>query len=82
MPSVISISMALNRSGLEEQVSGVPATFPSIDPLDAYYLLNPSGDLSGTQVEFEEWFKNKKWEVIATFLIIWHMFYNKKEAYP
>eukprot|EP00268_Persea_americana_P017925 TRINITY_DN18757_c0_g1_i15.p1 TRINITY_DN18757_c0_g1~~TRINITY_DN18757_c0_g1_i15.p1 ORF type:complete len:389 (+),score=75.84 TRINITY_DN18757_c0_g1_i15:652-1818(+) len=62
MPSVISISVALNRSCGQEEVSGVTATFPSIDPWDAYYLLNPSGDLSSTQVEFEDWFRNKKWE--------------------
>lgn len=75
MPSVISISVALNRScGQEEELGGVIATFPSIDPWDAYYLLNPSGDLSSTQVEFEDWFRNKKWEVIASSLIIWHNF--------
>ncbi|XP_058089660.1 separase [Magnolia sinica] len=59
MPSVGSISAALNRSQSHQaQVGRVAATFPSIDPMDAYYLLNPSGDLSFTQVEFEEWFQN------------------------
>lgn len=63
MPSISSISMALDRNcGHQEPVSGTAATFPSIDPLDAYYLLNPSGDLSSSQVEFEEWFREQKWE--------------------
>ncbi|GJY95415.1 retrovirus-related pol polyprotein from transposon TNT 1-94 [Tanacetum coccineum] len=30
--------------------------FPMIDPLDAYNLLNPGGDLSETQARFEAWF--------------------------
>ncbi|XP_020517182.1 separase isoform X2 [Amborella trichopoda] len=37
-------------------------SLPSVDPLDAYYLLNPSGDLHHTQSTFEDWFRNQKWE--------------------
>ena len=60
MPSVWSISARLNRSyGNQEQVR----TFPFIDPLDAFYLLNPDGDLSGTQTDFENWFKDQNLEV-------------------
>ncbi|KAF6164599.1 hypothetical protein GIB67_032827 [Kingdonia uniflora] len=64
MPSVGSISSTINIScHLKEQIGRVVATaFPSIDPLDAFYLLNPSGDLQHTQAEFEEWFKDKKLE--------------------
>ena len=37
---------------------------PSIDPYDAYFLLNPSGDLGSTQAAFEEMFKSQHgWEV-------------------
>ncbi|XP_056159390.1 separase isoform X2 [Syzygium oleosum] len=61
MPSVGSIFLTLDRSSQrEEQQVGPIASFPFIDPLDAYYLLNPSGDLSSTQVEFENWFRDQK----------------------
>ncbi|XP_030513656.2 separase isoform X1 [Rhodamnia argentea] len=61
MPSVGSFFLALDRSSqLEEQVGPPVASFPFIDPLDAYYLLNPSGDLNSTQVEFENWFRDQK----------------------
>ncbi|XP_010245919.1 PREDICTED: separase isoform X3 [Nelumbo nucifera] len=61
MPSVGSIFATLSKSfHPQEQIGKVVAAFPSIDPLDAFYLLNPSGDLSHTQVEFEDWFKNQK----------------------
>ncbi|XP_044490537.1 separase-like isoform X4 [Mangifera indica] len=59
MPSVGSIFAALERIHHQEQVRKLVATFPSIDPLDAYYLLNPSGDLSYTQVQFEDWFRDQ-----------------------
>ncbi|KAM5574597.1 hypothetical protein ABKV19_013836 [Rosa sericea] len=32
------------------------------DPLDAFYLLNPSGDLNYTQNEFETWFRDQNLE--------------------
>ncbi|KAG8650212.1 hypothetical protein MANES_07G013200v8 [Manihot esculenta] len=58
MPSVGSICLTLDRScNHQEQVQQKISAFPSIDPLDAFYLLNPSGDLNSTQVEFENWFK-------------------------
>ncbi|XP_059463278.1 separase isoform X5 [Corylus avellana] len=63
MPSVGSISVALDRSHQhQEQVGKFVANFPLIDPLDAFYLLNPSGDLSSTQVEFENWFRDQNLE--------------------
>ncbi|XP_022978634.1 separase isoform X2 [Cucurbita maxima] len=63
MPSVGSICVTLDgRLHQQEQDSGIIATFPSIDPLDAFYLLNPSGDLSSTQIEFENWFKDQNLE--------------------
>ena len=30
------------------------AAFPLIDPLDVFYLLNPSGDLNSSQATFEK----------------------------
>ncbi|XP_021889373.1 separase isoform X3 [Carica papaya] len=63
MPSVGSISAILNRSHHhEEELSQIVASFPLIDPLDAFYLLNPSGDLSSTQLEFETWFRDQNLE--------------------
>lgn len=60
MPSVGSIAATLERIHHHEQlVKGLLATFPLIDPLDAFYLLNPSGDLSETQLLFEDWFRNQ-----------------------
>ncbi|GMI95409.1 EXTRA SPINDLE POLES, RADIALLY SWOLLEN 4, homolog of separase, HOMOLOGY OF SEPARASE 1 [Hibiscus trionum] len=53
MPSVGSISMM--RSRYHELV-------PLIDPSDAFYLLNPSGDLKSTQAEFENWFRDQNFE--------------------
>ena len=65
MPSISSISVTLDRyCRLQEQVGRNSAIFPLIDPLDAFYLLNPSGDLSSTQIEFEDYFREKNLEVI------------------
>ncbi|KAA8545541.1 hypothetical protein F0562_020325 [Nyssa sinensis] len=68
MPSVGSISVALDRCHRNQEQAGRDAVaFPLIDPLDAFYLLNPSGDLSSTQVEFENWFRDQKMEVLSWF---------------
>ncbi|KAG9135415.1 hypothetical protein Leryth_007169 [Lithospermum erythrorhizon] len=66
MPSLYSISITLDRC-CEQRDRDVraPAVFPWIDPLDSYYVLNPEGDLSDTQVEFENWFKDQHFEGIA-----------------
>ncbi|KAL0357132.1 UNVERIFIED_CONTAM: Separase [Sesamum calycinum] len=63
MPSVGSIFATLDRccQNGEQFETKIPA-FPFIDPLDSYYLLNPDGDLSRTQVEFENWFKDQNIE--------------------
>lgn len=64
MPSVGSICATLDRRcRQQEQVSGIIPAFPSIDPFDSFYLLNPSGDLRNTQIEFENWFKDQNLEV-------------------
>lgn len=69
MPSVGSISMTLERSRhYQEKVGNNAASFPLIDPMDAFYLVNPSGDLSSTQAEFENWFRDHNFEVIILFL--------------
>ena len=39
-----------------EQLSKLPV----MDPYNAFYLLNPSGDLSNTESTFEDWFKNQQ----------------------
>ncbi|XP_057494488.1 LOW QUALITY PROTEIN: separase-like [Actinidia eriantha] len=63
MPSISSISATLDRyCRLQEQVGSNSAIIPLIDPLDAFYLLNPSGDLSSTQIEFEDYFREKNLE--------------------
>ncbi|KAG9458960.1 hypothetical protein H6P81_003468 [Aristolochia fimbriata] len=58
MLSLQSICVTLQR----EKDRGLFNTFPQVDPGDAYFVLNPSGDLDNIQLEFEEWFKNLKWE--------------------
>lgn len=65
MPSIGSIFATLDRccQNQEQFETSIPV-FPLIDPLDSYYLLNPDGDLSRTQVEFESWFKDQNIEVI------------------
>uniref|UniRef100_A0A0D9VLJ6 separase n=1 Tax=Leersia perrieri TaxID=77586 RepID=A0A0D9VLJ6_9ORYZ len=63
MPSMGSIFLALTRSnnyGKDACVIAPP--FPVIDPFNTFYLLNPSGDLSSTQEEFDRLFKNYEWK--------------------
>ncbi|CAN4108060.1 unnamed protein product [Withania somnifera] len=72
MPSVSSIRATLIKCcqyqqqvqmGESPMKQGVPSpSIPLIDPLDSYYLLNPSGDLSSTQSEFENWFRDQDFE--------------------
>ncbi|XP_070034034.1 separase isoform X2 [Nicotiana tomentosiformis] len=76
MPSISSIRATLIKCcPYQQQVQllkcyqgspmeqGVPShSIPLIDPLDSYYLLNPSGDLSSTQIEFESWFRDQDFE--------------------
>ncbi|KAK9162182.1 hypothetical protein Syun_003084 [Stephania yunnanensis] len=65
MPSIGCISVVLNMNcHLQNRnvIGSGSAPFPSIDPLDAFYLLNPSGDLERTQIEFEDWFRDQRLE--------------------
>ncbi|KAE8727211.1 putative Kinetochore protein ndc80 [Hibiscus syriacus] len=63
MSSGGSISMILERCRrYDELLSRNAATVPLIDPLDAFYLLNPNSDLRSTQAEFENWFSDQKFE--------------------
>lgn len=65
MPSIGSIFATFERcSQNQENIEASVPAFPFIDPLDSYYLLNPDGDLSKTQAEFENWFKDQNIEVI------------------
>ncbi|XP_012569077.1 separase isoform X2 [Cicer arietinum] len=60
MPSVSSISAVLDKgNNHNKQVGRNLVTFPSIDPMDAFYLLNPDGDLRCTQLEFENYFRDQ-----------------------
>ncbi|CAI0375640.1 unnamed protein product [Linum tenue] len=60
LPTVGSISWILDRSFRhQESGSTISVALPCIDPLDAFYVLNPSGDLDHTQAAFEEWFKDQ-----------------------
>ncbi|KAK8469090.1 hypothetical protein PHAVU_006G212401 [Phaseolus vulgaris] len=63
MPSLSSISAVLHKGSDNEELVGrnlVP--FPLIDPLDAFYLLNPDGDLRHTQSVFEDYFRDQNLE--------------------
>lgn len=63
MPSVASISCTYERCcHFQEKIGKDPVVYPMIDPLDAYYLLNPGGDLSSTEAEFGNWFKDQNLE--------------------
>ncbi|KAI3774516.1 hypothetical protein L1987_49074 [Smallanthus sonchifolius] len=66
MPSVASISCTYDRCcHFQEKVGEDSSLFPMIDPLDAYYLLNPGGDLYRTEAEFGNWFKDQNFEGTA-----------------
>jgi separase len=68
MPSVSSIFAVFYKdSNHKEQVERNLVPFPSIDPLDAFYLLNPGGDLVRTQIQFENYFRDKNLEVLHMF---------------
>lgn len=75
MPSVGSISAVLKKRSLqgEPTISNV-AAFPLIDPLDSFYLLNPGGDLTNTQLEFESWFRDQNFEVTCSILVVKTLF--------
>ncbi|XP_058191839.1 separase isoform X2 [Rhododendron vialii] len=63
MPSIGSIFATLDRCRqFQEHDVKNAGIFPFIDPLDGFYLLNPSGDLSGTQDTFEDFFREKNLE--------------------
>ncbi|KAK6915925.1 hypothetical protein RJ641_018786 [Dillenia turbinata] len=63
MPSVCCILAAVHESHhFREGIGKSNSVFPLIDPLDAFYVLNPSGDLHNTQVQFENWFADQKFE--------------------
>nr|XP_051189058.1 separase-like [Lolium perenne] len=63
MPSMRSILLALARStNHHNDASAMVPPFPVIDPFDAFYLLNPSGDLISTQDEFYQLFRNYEWK--------------------
>lgn len=71
MPSIGSISSTLEKNyHHQDQVANNITAFPLIDPLDSFYLLNPSGDLGTTQIEFEKWFRDQNLEVISWFLFL------------
>ncbi|XP_047307638.1 separase [Impatiens glandulifera] len=62
MPSVGSIYTTLERCHTRNEKSTACVDFPQIDPMDAFYLLNPDGDLTHTQLQFEKWFRDMNFE--------------------
>jgi len=62
MPSMGSIFLALSQTH-NHYKDGTVSPFPVINPSDTFYLLNPSGDLSSTQEEFDQLFRNYEWKV-------------------
>jgi len=68
MPSVSSIFAVFDKGTYQKvQVGRNLGPFPSIDPLDAFYLVNPGGDLVRTQIKFENYFRDKNIEVLHLF---------------
>ncbi|CAL4967209.1 unnamed protein product [Urochloa decumbens] len=66
MPSVGSIFFALSASNNNyKDDNAIASPLPVIDPSNTFYLLNPSGDLSGTQEEFHQLFRNYEWKGMA-----------------
>lgn len=62
MPSMGSIFLALSRTHNRYE-DGIVPPFPVINPSNTFYLLNPSGDLSSTEEEFDQLFRNYEWQV-------------------
>uniref|UniRef100_J3LHH6 separase n=1 Tax=Oryza brachyantha TaxID=4533 RepID=J3LHH6_ORYBR len=63
MPSVGGVLLALTRSNdYCKDARIIAPQFPAIDPFNTFYLLNPSGDLSSTQEEFDQLFKTYEWK--------------------
>ncbi|CAH9052128.1 unnamed protein product [Cuscuta europaea] len=65
MPSVGAINATLVKRCLHQEAiekGNLLNSIPLVDPLDAYYVLNPDGDLSFTQATFEGWFNDKNFE--------------------
>lgn len=59
-------SLATAAAMLERTPPAAPGSraLGTLDPGDAYYLLNPDGDLAPTQRAFEGWFQSMEgWEV-------------------
>lgn len=72
MPSVISIKVVLDKyNNKEVQVETHSVPFPSINPYDDFFVLNPDGSLKVFQIEFEEYFKRNFFEVISQHICIY-----------
>ncbi|KAM0953180.1 putative separase [Dioscorea sansibarensis] len=69
MPSVNSIFALLQQMHSGRGLARRNETpFPLVNPFDAYFLLNPSGDLHETQTEFEDLFKREMTELMVLHL--------------
>ena len=82
MPSIASISFTYDRCcHYQEKVGTASAVFPTIDPLDAYYLLNPGGDLISTEAEFGNWFKDQNLQASFLSFSVSTLIMNQKISY-
>ncbi|GJZ95769.1 separase isoform X1, partial [Tanacetum coccineum] len=63
MPSVMSISSTIRKRCSYDDNDHM--VFPTIDPRDAYYVLNPQGDLKQLERNLTEWFSKQKFEGIV-----------------
>ncbi|PIA65622.1 hypothetical protein AQUCO_00100851v1 [Aquilegia coerulea] len=63
MPSVGSILVLIKENSHgQKQIARADGTFSSIDPLDAFYFLDPHGNFSCTGYDFKDWLRDKKLE--------------------
>jgi separase len=67
MPSVTSIFILLDKCDNKKQMENSLSPFPLIDPLFAYFVLNPDGTLNRYERTFKDHFEEKKLQVLYMF---------------
>jgi hypothetical protein len=76
MPSVSSIFVALYQRSNQDQVEGNRMPFPSIDPMDTFYILNPD-DKSINLDKTKEMLKLLNFKVFYMFKFNKHIKYGE-----